>query len=213
MRPAGARAGRPWKKTGVKKDWIVVGASAGGVEAVSSVLRDLPATILVVIHLSPFHSSNLPYIFEAAGPLPASQPADGARIERGRAYMAPPNRHLLIKGDRIRVLRGPTENFHRPAIDPLFRSAAFYGRVRVAGIHLTGADTDRTAGLFTIKLRGGTTIIQDPEEARVPIMPGSALKHGKIDDNLPLRQIPPLVVELARGRARTRTTGGSSHAI
>jgi two-component system chemotaxis response regulator CheB len=201
----------------VKKDLIVVGASAGGVEAVSSLLEDLPvdlpAAIFVVIHLSPFHPSNLRNVFEAAGPFPVSNPQDGRKIENGRVYVAPPNRHLLIEEDRIRVVKGPTENFHRPAIDPLFRSAAFYGRGRVAGILLTGADMDGTAGLFSIKLRGGTTIIQDPEEARVPAMPGSALRHVKIDYKLPLRQIAPLVVDLARGRSRTKLGGGSSHAI
>jgi two-component system chemotaxis response regulator CheB len=200
------------ERAGVKKDWIVVGASAGGVEAVSLFLRnlpaDLPAAIFVVIHLSPFHASNLPRVLETAGPFPASTPRDGRRIEPGKVYVAPPNRHLLIEGDRVRVLKGPTENFHRPAIDPLFRSAAFYGRSRVAGVLLTGADTDGTAGLFSVKLRGGTTIIQDPDEAHAPAMPGSALKHVKIDYVLPLRQIPPLVVELARGRTRIRRLGG-----
>jgi two-component system chemotaxis response regulator CheB len=201
----------------VKKDWIVVGASAGGIEAVSSFLRnlpvDLPAAIFVVIHLSPFHPSNLPRVFETAGPFPAFQPRDGRKIEPGRVYVAPPNRHLLIEGSRVRVLKSPTENFHRPAIDPLFRSAAFSGRGRVAGVLLTGADTDGTVGLFSIKLRGGTTIIRDPEEAHAPAMPGSALNHVTIDYKLPLRQIPPLVVALARGRTRSKTGGGASYAI
>jgi two-component system chemotaxis response regulator CheB len=152
-------------------------------------------------------------LLDKAGNLPAFSPRDGQKIRHGNIYVAPPDRHLLIERNVVRVLKGPSENLHRPAIDPLFRSAAFYGRHRVAGILLTGADMDGTAGLFAIKLRHGVTVVQDPEEAMVSLMPGSALKHVQIDHKLRLREIPPLIDRLARGFGKGRKEGGSSLAV
>jgi two-component system chemotaxis response regulator CheB len=201
----------------MNQDLIVIGASAGGLEAVSLLVRglaeDLPAALFIVIHLTPSYPSMLARLLDEAGTLPALYPRDGQKIRHGHIYVAPPDRHLLIEGPSVRVLKGPSENLHRPAIDPLFRSAAFYGRTRVAGILLTGADMDGTAGLFAIKLRRGVTIVQDPEEAMVPLMPGSALRHVQIDYKVQVREIPPLIDRLARGEAKGRKEGGSSLAV
>ncbi len=201
----------------MNQDLIVIGASAGGLEAVSVLVRglagDLPAALFIVIHLTPSYPSILARILDGAGELPAFYPRDRQTIRHGQIYVAPPDRHLLIEGHSVRVLKGPTENLHRPAIDPLFRSAAFYGRSRVAGVLLTGADMDGTAGLFAIKLRRGVTIVQDPDEAMVPLMPGSALRHVQIDHKRRIREIPPLIDRLARGAGRSRKEGGSSLAV
>lgn len=201
----------------MNQDLIVIGASAGGLEAVTQIVRDLPgdlpAALFVVLHLMPTYPSVGARLLDEAGDLPAFNPRDGQKIRHGNIYVAPPDRHLLIERSVVRVLKGPSENLHRPAIDPLFRSAAFYGRNRVAGILLTGADMDGTAGLFAVKLRHGVTIVQDPEEAMVPMMPGSALKHVQIDYKLRLREIPPLIDRLARGFVKGRKEGGSSLAV
>ena len=129
------------------RDVIVVGASAGGVEALSRLARnlpqDLPASVFVVLHIPAQSTSLLPMILSRAGSLPASHPEDGERIENGHIYVAPPDRHLMIEPGRIRVVRGPTENRHRPAIDPLFRSAARAYGPRVIGVILTGTLEDR----------------------------------------------------------------------
>jgi len=201
----------------MNQDLIVIGASAGGIEAVSLLLQglpeDVPAALFIVIHLTPTYPSILARILDQAGELPVLHPRDGQKIRHGHVYVAPPDRHLLIEGHAVRVLKGPSENLHRPAIDPLFRSAAFYGRNRVAGVLLTGADMDGTAGLFAVKLRHGVTIVQDPDEAMVPLMPGSALRHVEIDYKLRVREIPPLIERLARGRGQGRKEGGSSLAV
>ncbi|HUR38951.1 MAG TPA: chemotaxis protein CheB [Planctomycetota bacterium] len=202
----------------MNQDLIVIGGSAGGLEAVTQIVRDLPkdlpAAVFVVLHLVPTYPSAIARLLDRAGDLPAFHPRDGQKIRHRNIYVAPPDRHLLIEGNVVRVLKGPSENLHRPAIDPLFRSAAFYGRSRVAGILLTGADMDGTAGLFSIKMRHGVTIVQDPQEALVPLMPGSALKHVEIDYKLRLREMPPLIDRLARGRlGRGPKEGGSSVAV
>jgi len=201
----------------MSQDLIVICASVGGFEAVSAVVRglaeDLPAALFVVIHLTPSYPSILARLLDSAGTLPAFHPRDGQKIRHGNIYVAPPDRHLLIERQAVRVLKGPSENLHRPAIDPLFRSAAFYGRSRVAGILLTGADMDGTAGLFAVKLRRGVTIVQDPDEAMVPLMPGSALKHVEIDYKLRVREIPSLIDRLARNEGKGRKEGGSSLAV
>jgi two-component system chemotaxis response regulator CheB len=128
---------------------------------------------------------------------------DGDRIERGRIVVAPPTRHLLIRDGHLALTRGPRENRHRPAIDPLFRSAARVYRERVVGIVLSGGSDDGSAGLFTIKSRGGITIVQDPEEAQSPWMPANALREAKIDHCLTIPKIAQLLVKLAgRGKGR-----------
>jgi two-component system, chemotaxis family, protein-glutamate methylesterase/glutaminase len=153
-------------------DIVVVGASAGGLEAVSKVISGLPArlpaAVFVVIHITPSAKSELASILNRVGSLPAVQAVEGQRIERGRIYVAVPNHHLLIKEGFVSVVAGPKENRHRPAIDPLFRTAARVYGSRVVGIVLSGAGDDGVAGLHAIHNRGGVTMAQDPSDAAHP---------------------------------------------
>lgn len=182
-------------------DIIVIGASAGGVEALMALVRELPrtlpASLFVVLHISADGTSRLPEILSRSGPLPALHPVDGASIEHGKIYVAPPDYHMLIEEGRIHIVRGPKENRHRPAVDPLFRSAAHtYGK-RVVGVVLTGGLDDGTSGLFTIKRKGGITVVQDPQDALYPSMPQSAGEYVDVDYTLPLKEMAPLLKRLA----------------
>jgi two-component system chemotaxis response regulator CheB len=183
-------------------DIIVIGASAGGVEALLQLVQelphDLPASLFVVLHI-PAHSPRiLDTLLARRSALPALMPKDRTRIERGCIYVAPPDHHLLIEFDQLRVLRGPVENRHRPAIDPLFRSAAWSCGPRVVGVVLSGTMDDGTAGLWAVKTCGGKTVVQDPSDALFPCMPRNALDHVDVDHCLPLSDIPRLLIELAR---------------
>src|ERR1051325_9153043 len=182
------------------KDIVVVGASAGGIEAlrmlVAGLPAKLPASIFVVLHTSPQAPGMLAEILDNVGGLSARSAKDRERIRRGTIYVAPPDRHLLIEPNRVRVTRGPKENRFRPAIDPLFRSAAQTYGPRTIGIILTGYLDDGSAGLWTVKQLGGTTIVQDPSDALIPFMPQNALAHVKVDYCLPLAEIAPLLVRL-----------------
>lgn len=183
------------------RDVIVVGASAGGVEALaelaSGLPADLPAAVFVVLHVPPDARSYLPEILDRAGALPSSHAVDGARIRPGQLVVAPPNRHLVLEGDRMRLSIGPRINNVRPSIDVLFRSAARGFDERVIGVVLSGALNDGTLGLDAIQLRGGTVVIQDPDEAQFSGMPRSALERVKADYVLPVAQIAPLLTMLS----------------
>ena len=185
----------------VGHDIIVVGASAGGVEALQGLLRglpaDLPAAVFVVLHLSAEAPSLLPQILNRAGPLPAAAAVDNERIVPGRVYVAVPDRHLLIERGRVCLVRGPKENRARPSVDPLFRSAARDYGSRVIGVVLTGALDDGTSGLQAIKARGGLAVVQDPAEALYAGMPGSAVENVAVDYCMPLTEIPALLARLA----------------
>ncbi|HYR19815.1 MAG TPA: chemotaxis protein CheB [Myxococcales bacterium] len=182
-------------------DIIVVGASAGGVEALRDLVRglpsDLPAAVLVVLHVSPDHKSILPRILTGAGPLPAEHAEDGEPLEPGRIYVAPPDRHLVVDHWVVRLTRSPPEGGHRPAIDTLFRTAARFHGARVVGVILSGALDDGTAGLVAVKQRGGVSVVQDPDEALCADMPRSALSNVKVDHCLPTAQIAALLDKLA----------------
>jgi two-component system chemotaxis response regulator CheB len=188
-----------------KKDIVVVGASAGGMEAlqklVSRLPRDFAASVFVVWHLAPGTQSILPKFLSKAGALKAAHPEDGDRIEPGRIYVAPNDHHMLLERGTIRVARGPKENRFRPAIDPLFRSAAYIYGPRTIGVVLTGALDDGTAGLWTIKLRGGTAIVQEPSEALIRSMPLNALDNVEVDYKLPAAEIGELLAVLVREEA------------
>lgn len=182
-------------------DLHCIGASAGGVEALQQLLaglpRDLPATVCIVLHTAPASLGMLPSVLQRACVLPVVSPQDRQPFARGCVYVAPPDQHLLVMGDRIRVVRGPKENRHRPAIDPLFRSAAWSFGPRVVGIVLTGMLDDGTAGLWAIKMCGGVSVVQDPAEALYAEMPLNAIRNVEIDHRLPVNQIAPLLTELA----------------
>ena len=183
-------------------DIIVIGTSAGGLDALKRLTGglppDLPAAVFVVQHLSPHMPSILPQALSRAGPLPAQHPTDQQAFEYGQIYVAPPGAHLLLERDRIRLTAGPRENRHRPAIDPLFRSAAVAFGPRVIGVVLTGALSDGTAGLCAIKQRGGIAIVQDPREAFNPSMPENALASVGVDACLTLANMPDYLARMAR---------------
>lgn len=187
-------------------DIIVIGASAGGVEALSTLVSmlpsDLPAAVFIVLHIPAQSPSLLPEILNRQGVLAATQPRDGEQIKPGHIYIAPPDNHMLVEQGHIHLSRGPRENRHRPAIDVLFRSAAVAYGPRVIGIILTGSLDDGTAGMLAIKRRGGMTVVQDPRDAMYPSMPQSALAHVQIDHCMPLAQIghrlPSLAAEPAQ---------------
>jgi two-component system chemotaxis response regulator CheB len=180
-------------------DVIVIGTSAGGVQALIDLVHrlpaDLPAAVLVVLHLGPGRSA-LPEILSRAGPLGACHPEDGEVLRPGRIYAAPSDRHMVLRDGRIKLLRGPRENGHRPAIDVLFRSAARSYGSRVVGLVLTGNLDDGTAGLLAIKRQGGVTMVQDPSEAAYPSMPANALENVEIDHVLPIAKLAPQIVRL-----------------
>src|SRR5215207_2026811 len=178
------------------REIVVVGASAGGVEAlrafVSALPRDLPAAVLVVLHLPRSSASALHKILSRSGPLPAGQAADGEAVRPGCVYVAPPDHHLLLRDGSVALTRGPQENGHRPAIDPLFRSAARHYGPRAVGVILSGTLDDGASGLAAIARRGGTAAVQDPAEALYPGMPVAALE-----------QVPTAFVARAAELART----------
>jgi two-component system chemotaxis response regulator CheB len=185
-----------------RRDIIVVGASAGGVEALTELARglprDFPAAVFVVLHLPADATSVLPRILARAGRLPAAHPIDGAPIRGGRIYVAPPDRHLLVGDGFVRLSRGPRENSHRPAVDPLFRTAARAYGPRVIGVVLSGSGDDGTAGLMMIKRLGGLAVVQDPEDAFTPGMPRNAAEVVPVNYCLPLVRLSPLLERLAR---------------
>jgi len=187
-------------------DIVVVGASAGGLDAVSRLVRvfpsDMPAAVFVVIHVAPSATSALASILDRAGPLPASQAVDGEAIELSRIYVASPNRHLLIKEGSVAVAVGPRENRHRPAIDTLFRTAARVYGARVIGVVLSGCGDDGVAGLRAIHDRGGVTIVQDPAEASFSDLPRNALAFATVDHTAPVADIAPLVARIVETPAR-----------
>ena len=195
-------------------DIVVIGASAGGVEAISTVVADLPrdlrASVLVVLHLAKGRSM-LPEILTRAGRLPAVHPDDGSRLEYGRIYVARPDHHLVVEPGHVRVVHGPTENGCRPAVDPLFRSAARVYGPRVIGIVLTGGLDDGTAGLAAVKEAGGIAIVQDPDEAFAPSMPRSARAFVNVDHVLPVRQMGLLVAALTREPADSQPSVPGIH--
>ncbi len=186
---------------------IVIGASAGGIEPLLAIVQelpaDLPAAVFVVVHTPPHASSRLPEILARVGPLPAAHARDGEPIVPGRIYVAPPDRHLLLRPGRVELTRGPRENHSRPAVDPLFRSASRAYGSRVTGVILSGALYDGVAGLLAIQTRGGQTIIQDADEAIVPSMPARAQQLVDADFVLPAAEI---------GRTLARLTGGPPEA-
>jgi two-component system chemotaxis response regulator CheB len=186
----------------VTRDVIAIGTSAGGIEALRAIASglpaDLPASVLIVIHIPSRSPGLLPQILSRAGPLFAAHATDGERLRHGRIYVAPAGFHMLLEDGTIRLVAGPRENLHRPAIDPLFRSAAVARGRRVIGVVLTGALDDGTAGLRAIKRCGGVTVVQDPAEASYPSMPLSAMRNVRVDHCVALSEMPALFERLVR---------------
>ncbi len=182
-------------------DVVVIGASAGGVEVLKSVIASLPAdypgAIFVVLHIPPSVPSVLPTILRRASRLRCVTAVDGAPVEGGTVYVAPPNAHLLLEPGRVCVSPGPRENGHRPAVDPLFRSAAVAYGPRVVGVVLTGNLDDGTRGLLAITQRGGVAVVQDPTEADFPGMPQSAIANTPVHHVLRAADIGVLLATLA----------------
>src|SRR3954469_19282580 len=182
-----------------KRDIVVIGASAGGVQALQELVQglpeDYPGTIFIVLHTGP--TSIMPELLNRAGKVKAAAAEDKQRYEPNRIYIAPPNRHLLINDGMMKLDAGPRENSSRPSIDPLFRSAARTHRERVVGVILTGTLDDGAAGLYAVKARGGLAIVQDPTEAAAPDMPLNAMRHMTVDHCLPLIGIAALLTRIA----------------
>jgi two-component system, chemotaxis family, protein-glutamate methylesterase/glutaminase len=183
-------------------DIVVIGASAGGVEALSRVVAGLPAdlgaAVFIALHSHPGFASTLPEILSRRGPLRASHAIHGETILPGRIYLAPPDNHLTLRPGYVQALRGPKENGHRPSVDALFRTASTAYGPRVIGVVLTGNLDCGTAGLLSIKSRGGIAIVQDPLQAEAPAMPASAVRHVEIDRVANVDDIPTLIAQLVR---------------
>jgi two-component system chemotaxis response regulator CheB len=183
-----------------RRDIVAVGASAGGVEALRALVGglppDYPGAILVVLHLPRDAPSALPAILDRSGPLPAATAVDGEALRPGRIYVAANDRHLIVLDGHLRLTRGPAENGHRPAVDPLFRSVArAFGR-RAVGVVLSGSRDDGAAGLATIVARGGTAVVQDPSDALYPWMPRAALEAAPIEHVAPAAKLGALIAEV-----------------
>jgi two-component system chemotaxis response regulator CheB len=180
-------------------DLVVIGASVGGVPALRRLVAELPeglpAALCVVQHVGA-RPSLLPELLTAVGPLPALHPEDGQRLQHGHVYVAPPDHHLLVDGPLLRLSRGPREHHTRPAVDPLFRSAALSYGPRAIGVLLTGALDDGSAGMAAIQACGGLTVVQDPADAEDPSMPAAALQAVRVDHCVPLSRLAPLLAEL-----------------
>ena len=184
----------------MNRDIIVIGASAGGFEVLLSLAgelpRDLPAAIFVVLHRAAGDRAHLPELLSERGRMPARHPLHEERIANGIIYIAPPDNHLLLRHGSVQVVRGPKENGHRPAVDALFRSAsAAYGS-RVIGVVLSGYQDCGTAGMMSIKARGGVSVVQAPESAVASEMPGSVLQRVAVDHVASPRDLAQLLVRL-----------------
>lgn len=182
------------------RNMVAIGASAGGVEALRSLAARLPegfpASVLIVIHLPKGYRSSLDAILSAAGAMRATFAEDDEVLEAGRIYIAPPDRHLLADGERLRLGLGPRENHVRPAIDPLFRSVALCCGARAIGVVLTGTLSDGASGLHALKQAGGIAVVQDPRDAAFPDMPEAALSRVEPDYAAALANLPALLSEL-----------------
>lgn len=185
----------------LRHDLIVIGASMGGFHALKQLIsefpKDLPAAVLVVLHIPSDRDSFLADSFGRGASLPVLSAKDGDTIRHGHVYLAVPDFHLRIDQTKIKLDHGPKHNFSRPAVDPLFTSAALQFGPRVVGVVLTGALDDGTNGLMDIKRYGGRSVIQTPSDAANPSMPSSALSCVPIDHSVPLSEMGKLLISLA----------------
>jgi two-component system chemotaxis response regulator CheB len=188
---------------GAPRDLVVIGASAGGVEVLTQVVRDLPidlrAAVCIVLHVAPGSPSMLAKILGRAGKLPCRPARDGERLSAGVVLVAPPDHHLVIEDSHVRLTVGPRENGHRPAIDVLFRSAAEALEGRVVGVVLSGTRDDGSAGLAVIKAAGGAAIVQDPRDATYGGMPASAIANVAVDAIVPAALVGSTIAAMVMG--------------
>ena len=187
-----------------ERDIILVGGSAGAIEALQQMLKALPsefpASLFVVVHTAADGPGLLPRVLACAARRNATHPVHGEPIRSGHIYVAPPDHHLTLgPDDVIHLRRGPRENGVRPAIDPLFRSAAARGYgSRTIAVVLSGYLDDGSAGLFAVRRRAGLAIVQEPTDALVEDMPLHALQYAGADYVLPATEIGAKLVELVR---------------
>ena len=181
---------------------IVIGASAGGFEAFKKIIQGLPedfdASIFIVWHMSPDIRGVLPQVLNRLNKIAAAHAYNNEEIKPNRIYVAPPDHHMLVENGKVLITHGPKENRFRPAVDPLFRSAAYAYGNRVIGVILSGALDDGTAGLWTVKHYGGVAIVQDPMDAEVASMPENAMRQVKIDYCVGVSELPQLLVRLSK---------------
>lgn len=181
---------------------IGIGASAGGIEALVSLLRrvpaDVPAALLIVLHMSPSSPGALTRILGRVTRLPVSDAEEGALLQAGRVYVAPPDHHMLVGQEKVHLSQGLRENGHRPAVNPLFRSMALAFGPRSVGVVLSGNLDDGAAGLLAVHRSGGITVVQSPEDAMYSGMPTAAVNCVPVDHVVPVEQIGPLLDRLAR---------------
>ena len=187
----------------LKRDIVVIGASAGGLDMLRNLVAqfpaDFPGAIFIVWHLPPQSPSILGDILDRAGALPAKQAQDSEPIKPGHIYVARPDHHLLVEDGHVRVSHGPKENRFRPSVDALFRSAALDYRSRVVGVVLSGSLDDGASGLYAIKQCDGVAIVQDPVEAPYFDMPVNAMRAVPVDYVLPISEMGAQLVRLASG--------------
>jgi two-component system, chemotaxis family, protein-glutamate methylesterase/glutaminase len=202
-----ARGAETVNRASPAHDIIAIGASAGGVEALCSLVDGLPpefpASIFVVLHVMATGKSVLPAILERAGDMDVSAAVDAEPVERGHIYIAPPDYHMILDGRRIALTRGPRENGHRPAIDPLFRSAARQYGDRVIAVVLSGTLDDGAAGLKVVKNHGGLAVVQEPDDALYADMPLNAIQAVEPDQVAPISEIPDVLATLVELPADT----------
>lgn len=183
-----------------QRDVVVIGGSAGSLSPLREILSGLPAgfpaSIFVALHIAEDTPAFLDHLLSKASPLPAIYPVDQEPIRLSRIYLARADHHLTLEDGRMRVRRGPRENRHRPAIDPLFRTAARDRGDRVIGVILSGLDDDGAAGLFAVKQRGGVAIVQNPRDAAARTMPESALDYASPHHILRAADIAPSIIRL-----------------
>lgn len=194
---------------------VLLGASAGGVEAISTVVAGLPedlaAAVLVVLHVPAWGTSVLPDILGRAGRLPAQHAVDGEALLAGRVYVAPPDKHLVTEDGVVRLTLGPKENGVRPAVDTLFRSAAHTHGPNVVAVVLSGTLDDGTAGLVAVKSHGGVSVAQDPADAAFPGMPESAVRFARPAHVAPAGDIAALVARCVRASADREPKEANTH--
>lgn len=171
---------------------------------VSGLPRDLPAAVFVVLHTASIES-HVADVLNRNGNMPALYASNGLSISHGSIYVARPDLHLTLQNHRMWLDSGPKINRSRPAIDPLFQSAAESYGSRVIGVLLTGYLDDGSAGLVAIKKHGGSAVVQDPKDAYAPEMPRSALSAVSVDYCLPLNEIAPLLIRLVEGQTLGKT--------